>query len=71
MLTAVLKEIKKLNLSKGIQDLDMPVMVFKKILISLLITFISNETADSSNFSDIFKSADIATVFRQSLRNQK
>ena len=41
-MTAVLKEIKKLNLNKATQDSYIPVKVFLKKMISLLITFISN-----------------------------
>ena len=37
----LLKEIKKLNLNKALQDSDIPVKIFKTMLISFLNTFIS------------------------------
>ena len=69
----VLKEIKKLNLNKAVQDSDIPAMILKEnsdfFADYLYLQF--NEAVDSSKFADFIKSADIAAAFKQGSRNKK
>ena len=69
----VLKEMKKLNLKKSVQDSDIPVKILKENadLFAHYIYLQFNEAVDSSKFADIFKSADIAAAFKQGSRNKK
>ena len=65
----VLKEIKKLNLNKTVQDSDVPVKILKANADFFYLQF--NEAVDSSKFADFFKSADISAAFKQGSRNKK
>ena len=69
----VLKEIKKLNLSKAVQDSDIPVKILKENadFFADYIYLQFNEVVDSSKFADFFKSADIAAAFKRGSRNLK
>ena len=69
----VLKEIKKLNINKAVQDSDIPVKILKENadFFADYIYLQFNEAVDSSKFADFFKSADIAAVFKQGSRNKK
>ena len=69
----VLKEIKKLNLNKAVQDSDIPVKVLKENadFFADYIYLQFNEAVDSSKFSDFFKSSDISAAFKQGSRNKK
>ena len=70
-MTAVLKEIKKLNLNKATQDSYIPVKVFfkKNDFFADYIYLQFTETSDSSNFEDIFKSAYIVVVRKVTAHN--
>ena len=61
----VLKEIKKLNLNKAVQDSDIPVKILKENadFFADYIYLQFNEAVDSSKFADFFKSADITVAF--------
>ena len=69
----VLKEIKKLNLNKAVQDSDIPVMILKEnadfFADYMYLQF--NEAVDSSKFANFFKSADIPAAFKQGSENKK
>ena len=65
----VLKEIKKVNLNKTVQDSDIPVKILKENANFFYLQF--NEAVDSSKFADFFKSADISAAFKQGSRNKK
>ena len=69
----VLKEIKKLNLNKAVQDSDIPGKILKENadFFADYIYLQFNEAVDSSKFADFFKSADIADAFKQVSRNEK
>ena len=69
----VLKEIKKLNLNKAVQDSDIPVKILKENadFFADYIYLQFNEAVDSSKFADFFKSADISAAFKQGSRNKK
>ena len=69
----VLKEIKKLNLNKAVQDSDIPVKILKENadFFADYIYLQFNEAVDSSKFADFFKSADILAAFKQGSRNKK
>ena len=69
----VLKEIKKLNLNKAVQDSDIPVKNLKESsdIFADYIYLQFNEAVDSSKFADFFKSADTSAAFKQGLRNKK
>ena len=68
----VLKEIKKLKLSKAVQDSDIPVKILTEnadfFAEHIYLQF--NETVDSSKLADFFKYADITAAFKQGSRNQ-
>ena len=68
----VLKEIKKLNLNKAVQDSDIPVKILKEnadfFADYIYLQFI--EAVDSPQFADFCKSADTAAAFKQGSRNQ-
>ena len=68
----VLNEIKKLKLSKAVQDSDIPVKILKENsdFFAEYIYLQFNEAVDSSKFADFFKYADITAGFKQGLRNQ-
>ena len=68
-----LKEIKKLNLNKAVQDSDIPVKILKENadFFADYIYLQFNEAVDSRRFADVFKSRDIAAVFKQGSRNKK
>ena len=68
----VLDEIKKLKLSKAVQDSDIPVKVLKENsdFFAEYIYLQFNEAVISSKFADFFKYEDITTGFKQGLRNQ-
>ena len=68
----VLKEIKKLNLNKAVQDSDIPVKILRENADSFAdyIYLQFNEAVDSSKFADFFKS-DISAAFKQGSRNKK
>ena len=67
------KEIKKLNLNKAVQDSDIPVKILEENadLFADYIYLQFNEAVDSSKFADFFKSADISAAFKQGSRNKK
>ena len=67
------KEIKKLNLNKAVQDSDIPVKILKENadFFADYIYLQFNEAVDSSKFADFFKSADISAAFKQGSRNKK
>ena len=69
----VLKEIKKLNLNKAIQDWDIPVKILNEnahfFADDIYLQF--NEAVDSSKLVDFFKHADISAAFKQGSRNKK
>ena len=69
----VLKDIKKLNLNKAVQDSDIPVKILKENadFFADYIYFQFNEAVDTSKFVDFFKSADVLSAFKQSSRNKK
>ena len=69
----VLKEIKKLNLNKAVQDSDIPVKILKENadFFADYIYLQFNEAVDSSKFADFFKSADISAAFKQGSQNKK
>ena len=69
----VLKEIKKLNLIKAVQDSDIPVNILKENadFLAGYIYLQSSGAVDSSKFADFFTNKDIAAAFKQSSRNQK
>ena len=69
----VLKEIKKLNLNKAVQDSDIPVKILKENadFFADYIYLQFNEAVDSSKFADFFKSADISAAFKLGSRNKK
>ena len=69
----VLKEIKKLNLIKAVQDSDIPVKTLKENadFLAGYIYLQSSGAVDSSKFADFFTNRDIAAGFKQSSRNQK
>ena len=69
----VLKEIKKLNLNKALQDSNMPVKILKQHahFFADYIYLQFNEAVDLSKFADFFKSADISAAFKQISRNKK
>ena len=68
----VLNEIKKLKLSKAVQDSDIPVKILKENsdFFAEYIYLRFNEAVDSSKFADFFKYPDITASFKQGLRNQ-
>ena len=68
-----LKEIKKLNLNKAVQDSDIPVKILKENadFFADYIYLQFNEAVDSRRFADVFQSRDIAAVFKQGSRNKK
>ena len=67
---AALKEIKKLNLNKAVQDSDSPVKILKENVdfFADYIYLQFNEAVDSSKFADFFKSADISAASKQGLQ---
>ena len=69
--STVLKEIKKLNLNKAVQDSDITVKILKNDdFFADYIYHKCNEVADSSKFADFFKSADISAAFKEDSRNK-
>ena len=74
---SVLKEIKKLNLNKAVQDSDIPVKISKQNagFFADYIYFQFNEAVNSSKFADCRKFADMSTdisaAFKQGSRNKK
>ena len=69
----VLKEIKKLNLNKAVQDSDIPVKILKENtdFFADYIYLQFNEAVDSSKFADFLKPANISVAFKHGLRNKK
>ena len=69
----VLKEIKKSNLNKTIQDSGIPAKILKENadFFADYICLQFNEAVDSSKFPDFFISADITVAFKQDSRNKK
>ena len=69
----VLKEIKKLNFNKAVQDSDIPVKLLNKnydfFADYIYIQF--NEAVDSSKYADFTRSSDISAAFKQGSRNKK
>ena len=69
----LLKEIKKLNLNKAVQDSDITVKILKEnadfFADSIYLQF--NEVVDSLKFSDCFKSAEISAAFKEGSSNKK
>ena len=69
----VLKEIKKLNSNKAVQDTDIPVNILKENaeFFGEYIYLQFNEAIESPKFPDLFKFANITPAFKQGSRNQK
>ena len=69
----VLKEIKKLNSNKAVQDTDIPVKILKENaqFFAEYIYLQFNEAIESPKFPDFFKFANITPAFKQGSRNQK
>ena len=69
----VLKEIKKLNLNKAVQDSDIPVKILKENadFFPDYIYLQFHKAVDSSKFADFFTSAYISAAFKQGSRNKK
>ena len=69
----VLKEIKKLNSNKAVQDTDIPVKILKENaeFFAEYIYLHFNEAIESPKFPDFFKLANITPAFKQGSRNQK
>ena len=69
----VIKEIKKLNSNKAVQDTDIPVKILKEnaefFVECIYLQF--NEAIESPKFPDFFKFANITPAFKQASRNQK
>ena len=69
----VLKEIKKLNFNKAVQDSDIPVKILNEnsdfFADYIYIQF--NEAVDSSKYADFTRSSDISAAFKQGSRNKK
>ena len=63
---AVLKEIKKLNSNKAVQDTDIPVKILKENaeFFAEYIYLQFNETIESPKFPDFFKFANITPAFK-------
>ena len=69
----VLKEIKKFNSNKAVQDTDIPVKILKENaeFFAEYIYLQFNEAIESPKFPDFFKFANITPAFKQGSRNQK
>ena len=63
----VLKELKKLNINKAVQDSDIPVKILKENadFFADYIYLQFNEAVDSLKCAEFFKSADITAAFKQ------
>ena len=63
----LIKEIKKLNLKKAVQDLDIPIRLLKENadLFANYVYLQFNEGVDSSKFADFLRSGYILSAFEQ------
>ena len=69
----VLKEIRKLNMNKAVQDKDIPVQIFKENAecFAEYICLQFNKAIRALKFSASFKFANVAPVFKQGSKNRK
>ena len=67
----VLKEIRKLNMNKAVQDKDIPVKILNAEYFAQYICLQFNEAICASKFPASFKFANITPVFKQGSKNQK
>ena len=67
----VLKEIRKLNMNKAVQDKDIHVKILNAEYFAQYICLQFNEAICASKFPASFKFANITPVFKQGSRNQK
>ena len=72
--STVLKEIRKLNMNKAVQDTDIPVKILKEKNAEYFAEYLClqfNEAICASKFPATFKFANLIPIFKQSSRNQK